>query len=335
MAATLVPFSVLPLGRRGRGRAALEHFVADVGRELERGSFDVSHAMLPVPSADIYQPRGGSLPRLRLANLQRRTGLARLLAEWGYRFNRHRRLLAALERRVANDPDITILPGSKLVADEFARFYGRRENVRVVFNAAEAPPPELSERAAWRREVRKQLALADDEPLFLSIANNFRLKGGPELLSAFSEWGKPGKLLLVGDTKGLSASAQAAQSPAAERCVFLPPTSDIFRYYAAADAVVLLSWQDACSRVILEATRWGIPSLTTRRNGACEVLEGGAGVVVDSPRDTAGILAGLDRLADPAERAKMAELCRLQYDFLGIARHVEELEQVYRLSIAD
>ena len=106
--------------------------------------------------------------------------------------------------------------------------------------------------------------------------------------------------------------------------------SDIFRYYSAADVVLLLSWQDACSRVILEAVRWGVPSITTRYNGAAEVLAEGAGIVVESPDDSAGVAAALATMCDPASRAHMRRACLAKADYLSIRRHVDELEALYR-----
>jgi glycosyltransferase involved in cell wall biosynthesis len=100
--------------------------------------------------------------------------------------------------------------------------------------------------------------------------------------------------------------------------------------YSAADAVVLLSWQDACSRVILEAIRWRLASLTTRFNGAAELLARGAGKVVESPRDRAAVVAAMERLADPSRRREMSAACREIADFVGVARHVDELEGIYR-----
>ena len=70
------------LGRRGLLRVEhLRNFVADVAEEIARVQHDVVHAMLPVPSADVYQPRGGTVPGQRQADRRRRSAPANLAAK--------------------------------------------------------------------------------------------------------------------------------------------------------------------------------------------------------------------------------------------------------------
>jgi glycosyltransferase involved in cell wall biosynthesis len=81
--------------------------------------------------------------------------------------------------------------------------------------------------------------------------------------------------------------------------------------------------------VVLEATRWGVPSITTAYNGAAEVMADGAGIVVPSPRDLPAIVAAMDELADPARRAACADVCRRKADDLSMDRHVDQLLAAY------
>jgi glycosyltransferase involved in cell wall biosynthesis len=107
-------------------------------------------------------------------------------------------------------------------------------------------------------------------------------------------------------------------------------TPDIFEWYSAADACILLSWYDACSRVVLEAVRWGLPCITTRFNGAAEILQSsGGGVVVDSPRDQGGVLAALDAMQDPERRLAFSRACIAAGERLSMDRHVDGLLKAY------
>jgi len=151
------------------------------------------------------------------------------------------------------------------------------------------------------------------------------------LLRAFAQWSlahPEAHLCLIGPAREY-AKVRSLAMPLADKVTLCGETDDIFAYYSAADALVLLSWQDACSRVVLEATRWGLPSLTTALNGASEVLSDGAGIVVATPADLGEIVAGLERLASPDERAAMAQRCLAKSEFLSLRRHVDELEAVY------
>jgi glycosyltransferase involved in cell wall biosynthesis len=331
---------VRALGKRGltRGRR-LRNFVADVHAALEAGDHDISHAMLPVPGVDVYQPRGGTAPAQAAASRRRRGVLVRPFVDAGHRLNAHRQTLGRLESIVARDRGTWCLANSAMVAREFETYYqrvGRGDNVRVVFNGVDLPEVSAEQRADWRREKRRRFGAAEDEPVFLTVATNFPLKGVDRAIRAFGKWAqrgkqqRPGHLVIAGDDNVEGYQRLAGLNGVGRLTHFVGKTDDIFPWYAAADACILLSWYDACSRVVLEAARLGIPSLTTALNGAAEALGGGAGIVVDTPDDFRSILAGLDELADPSARRKRAEACLAIADNLSMSRHVDELLKAYR-----
>ncbi len=325
------------LGRHGLGRAVRVRSFARSVRDLTAGgAYDVVHAMLPVPGADVYQLRSGTVPAQRLAGRRRRTLLGAAAAMALEPLNRSRRARAALEREVLADPKVLCLPVSEMVARELGEFYGRTENVRVVFNAVDVPDVEDEQRADWRQERRFRLGVKRDDFVLLSVAKNLALKGAAELVEGFARWhhgrrgGGDARLVVVGGDVTEGYQRHAGLRDVGSHVHFVPPTEDVFAWYAAADAVALLSWYDPCSRVILEAVRWGVPSLTTAFNGAAEVLADGAGVVVPSPRERRTVAEGIARLADPDRREQMTAACSEIAPRLGIARHVDELLEAYR-----
>lgn len=325
------------LGVKGATRRAqMKNFIADVQRQIASGRFDIVHTMLPVPGANVYQPRGGTIPAQAAAGLRRRGRLGRAGSMLGRSLNLHRRQMARMERKVAADPSSLCLCVSKMVANEFEQYYGRQDNVRVVYNAVDINPGRQSEQPEFRRKLRTQLGVTDDTTVFLCIATNFVLKGVAELFDAFAAWrnrpGRPaGRLVVVGGCRFADRyHRHAAKLGLGQHVTFVPPTQDVFPWYAAADATVLLSWYDPCSRVVLESIRYGIPAVTTAYNGAAEVLAAGSGIVVDTPRNLAAVADALDRLADPAKRAAMSRRCLEQSGELGMDKHVEQLLEAYR-----
>jgi len=329
--------TVRELGRRGLTRSGrMANFVADAQWAIADQGFEIVHAMLPLPGANVYQLRGGTVPAQTAAGIRRRGLLGKLAARALAPLNSHRRRLAGLERGVVNDPNVLCLPVSEMVADELAHYYSRTENVRVIYNAAGVPDVSVEQRADWRQERRFRMGLGQSDVVFLTIATNFELKGVAELIKAFSRWyarvrGRiSARLVVVGRERVEGYQRHAGMREVGSEVLFVPPTDEIFRWYAAADACVLLSWYDPCSRVVLEATRWGIPSITTRHNGAAEVLAEGAGVVVESPRDSSAIIAAMDELADPQRRSDRSAACLRVADQLGMDRHVDQLLSVYR-----
>ena len=328
--------AIRPLGTGGLGRASrMRRFVASVQDHIRTGGYDIVHAMLPLPGANVFQPRGGTVPGQLAASLCRRPLLMRPLVHLARPLNRCRRLLAALERQVVADGRVLCLAVSRMLADEFSRYYGRTEGVRVIYNGVERPDWPTDQARRWRRQLRAQIGAADDEAVFLIVATNFALKGVAPGIACFARWyharaGRPrGRLVIVGRALVEGYQRHAALRDVGPAVVFVPPTPEIFPWHAASDVCLLLSWYDPCSRVVLEAMQVGNPSITTAFNGACELLRRGSGLVVPSPRSTSAIVAAMDELADPARRQEFRAVCRQMAQEVSMSRHVDQLLTAY------
>lgn len=332
-----LPFEVRPLGRGRGGRVArLKAYVAAAQNHLADDRFDVTHATLPVPGVDIYQPRGGTVPGQLVAGRRRWGWLAPLRKHLIEPLNAMRRDQGQLEAEVMADPSVYSLAVSRMVAEEFAHHYGRTDRVRVVYNAVTVPEVSEERRAEWRQETRFRLKVGPEDPVFVTAATNFGLKGISEAIRAFGRFRhrQPGgvnpRLVVIGRDVVEGYQRLAGLHDVGSDVVFMPPTREMFRWYSAADVAVLLSWYDPCSRVVLEALRWGLPAITTAFNGAAEVLVGGAGRVVDRPDDLAAVADAMDHLASRTHRQAAGPAIASLDEQLSMDRHVDELLEVYR-----
>jgi UDP-glucose:(heptosyl)LPS alpha-1,3-glucosyltransferase len=61
---------------------------------------------------------------------------------------------------------------------------------------------------------------------------------------------------------------------------------------------------------VLEALACGLPVITTKSNGAAELLPVEAGIVVETPHDEAGLAAAIGTCLDPKFRAPAASAAR-------------------------
>lgn len=333
--------TVLPLGQRGLTRSGrLRNFADDVRAEADWGKFDIVHGMLPVPGVNVYQPRSGTVPAQREANLLRRRAPGRLWRGLTGGLNRRQALMGEMEGQLLAEPDLWCLPGSQMVADELKRYYQQTDRVRVVFNAVDVPPLTDDERAEHRRRLRSTMGADSKSVVFLTVATNWALKGVAESIVAFVRWlgRRPEQpnahLVLLGSEQVEGYRRIASRHEVGRHVAFIPPAEEVAPWYAAADVCVLLSWYDPCSRVVLEAVRLGIPSITTVFNGACEVLADGAGLVVPSPADTDAVVNAFETMYNDTRRAKAADACRRQADWLATDRHVDELLAAYAEVIA-
>lgn len=314
-------------------------FAEAVRREIGREKFDIVHAMLPLPGANVYQPRGGTMRGQRVASLRRRRGVfSRLAGRAGWVSNLSRWVAIAHERRMLADGKVACLCVSEMVAREFHELYSRHDGVRVIFNAVDVPTGFEEQASQYRDEFRRYLHVQPGDVVFMTVAKNFALKGVRETILAFGrlverlgEAAGRYRLVLIGERNSHDEYHRLAESLSLDgKVIFIPHEDNVFVRYPAADVCVLLSWYDPCSRVILEAIRCGIPSITTACNGAGEVLAGGAGLVVDSPGDIEAAASAMGLMADPFRRQQCVHACRKISECLGMGRHVSELMDAYR-----
>jgi len=142
-------------------------------------------------------------------------------------------------------------------------------------------------------------------------------------------------LAVVGRDKPAPYRRVARRLRVADRVRFLGARDDIRSLYAAADVLAHPTWYDPCSRVVLEALVCGLPVVTTRFNGAAEVMhEGQHGAVIDSPRDTAALAAAIKRCLQADVRAACASDAARMRERLSMARHARELKALYRELVA-
>ena len=99
-----------------------------------------------------------------------------------------------------------------------------------------------------------------------------------------------------------------------------------------ADAVVLPSYNDACSRLILEGLAVGRAGVTTRFNGAADFLgEGKYGLVIDRCDDVEALAEALLNLCDPQHQRQMSDAIASDdvCEQVSVHRHARQLMDLY------
>jgi UDP-glucose:(heptosyl)LPS alpha-1,3-glucosyltransferase len=112
---------------------------------------------------------------------------------------------------------------------------------------------------------------------------------------------------------------------------FAGPTADPFPFYAAADFFVLPTRHDPCSLVVLEALAMGLPVISTKQNGACEIMMPGEhGFVLERADDYGGLVSAMRAMCDDAARARMSEACLGLRPKLAYGAHLDTLMRIYQ-----
>ena len=118
---------------------------------------------------------------------------------------------------------------------------------------------------------------------------------------------------------------------------FLGFVDDVQPCFAGCDVFAFPTFYDPCSLVVLEAMGAGLPVITTRQNGAGELLsEGQDGYVIDSPWALDALAQRLRRLAtDDEQRRRMGRQARANVAHFTVHARLEELLAALRRAAAD
>src|SRR5205814_4802244 len=110
---------------------------------------------------------------------------------------------------------------------------------------------------------------------------------------------------------------------------YLGEAAKIAEVYKAADFFVLPTRHDPCSLVVLEALAMGLPVITTKQNGAAEIIsDGREGFVLES-RDDPLLVQRMKDLMDPVVRMRMREAALALRPKLSQDEHVNRLLEIY------
>ena len=313
------------------GRIAL---AAEAERRLSQLDVDVVHDMGVGWSCDIFHSHDGS----RLAQRRRKLlGLPlrlRPLARWVQRVLPRYREFDLLAARQFHSRDRMFVALSRMVAEDYQRLHHvPADQIRLVYNGVNTrrfAPPQREKHAA---AVRRALGVSAGETLALFVGHDFKRKGLTMAVRAVAELaaaGAPMRLAVVG---GKHPEGELDEGPvyrAEGPVTFVGFVHDPVPYYAAADLFLLPSLYDPCSLSILEAAASGLPSITTRANGAGELLTHGSdGFVLADPTDHGELATYLKLLLDPVVRNQMGRAARAMALRHTMRHNCEQIVELY------
>lgn len=226
------------------------------------------------------------------------------LRQWVFRLIEHKQFHRARQPHV-------IAP-SRMSAEHFRRYHGiPAERISVVYNGLDgldspASMPEV------RRRFRQQYGLAESHVAVLFVARNYALKGLESLLEAFAPVASrypQARLIVCGSRRDDRYRRQASRLGIEDHVQFLGFLEDVRPCFVGCDLFAFPSYYDPCSLVVLEAMAAGLPVITTKQNGACELMTDGIdGLVIDSPWVVAEWTRQLQRLVGNDElRRRMGQ----------------------------
>lgn len=320
--------------RAGRTRAYLH--AAEAWAQQAR--CDLVHALVPCAGADTYQPRGGLVPETIARTIASRPpGLPRLWKRLDLLLNRRQRLLLEKERSWLTGPHKpTVIAISEYVVRQLRRHYDYPDShIRHILNGVNVETVDPDAQAATRSRLRHQHGLGGRDFLALQVCHNFRLKGVPAAIRAVARAREarqvPITLLVVGRGRHRPFAKLARQLKVGKYVRFAGPVERVADLFHAADVLIHPTYYDPCSRVVLEGLACGLPVISTRFDGASEIIEEGvSGFVARSPdavEELAGFLVTLSNRAAAQQTFSRSSGMQRQ---VSMSRHAEEVWALYQ-----
>jgi glycosyltransferase involved in cell wall biosynthesis len=165
--------------------------------------------------------------------------------------------------------------------------------------------------------LRKELALAEEDVVFIFVGRLVGDKGINELVAAFDTLTKRFqniKLLLVGAFESdLDPLNKQTLKMIDDNSAILSAgfQQDVRPYFAIADALVFPSYREGFPNVVLQAGAMGLPSIVSDINGCNEIIKEEENGLIISVKDSDAIYKAMKRvLEDPVLKNKLQNNAR-------------------------
>lgn len=301
---------------------------------LSRVDHDVSIGFDKIWGTDILYPQGGLYVASADQNVLKHQPKWQQMAvralkwlnltHWSYRALEHRQYLGAKRP--------LIIAISQMVQYHFQHYYNiSPQDLRVVRIATDPQRFDQQDRPRRRVEWRESWGIQSHELVGLFVGMNYRLKGLEPLLKAIPLMpdSAPFRLLVVGGNQTKRYERMAQRLGISRRVIFAGYTPEIRNCYFASDFLVHPTFYDPCSHVVPEAMACGLPIITTRYNGAAELMKPPKeGFVINDPHDHAQLASCMTQMMDHRLRSRCGQAARITGSQWTFEDHYRQMMEV-------
>ncbi len=304
------------------------NFHKSIQKVLRRVDYDIVYALSRTFPSDFYRVTESlhcEWMKIRYPNYQR--------------YNPRHSGILKLEKEIFSEEKTgTVICNSELTKNQvIANFAFPADKIKVLRNGVdhgEFRPANSEERL----KIRKNLNLNDEQFVLLFAASDFRIKGFAHALKALSLLPEPLKkktLLIVAGSGKITNYAKLAESlNIVGNIRFVGRIERMREYYVASDILLHPALYEPFANVCLEAMACGLPVLTTKTNGASELIEEGVnGFTVPSASDEAEMADKLAKFASCKSPRQRSESALNSVKYLSWDLHIDGFLALYSTQV--
>jgi UDP-glucose:(heptosyl)LPS alpha-1,3-glucosyltransferase len=211
------------------------------------------------------------------------------------------KLLLSIEKESFESPELrTLFTNSHMVKNEILSFYDVPPyKIEVIHNGAPWQEMQGAFDDSFRNKILlvKELGLPKDVFHFLFIGHNFERKGLGEILQALSLMKeKDFHLSVIGSDKNSRKYLQKTVALGlSSRVTFFGERKDVLKFYQIADCLLIPSHYDPFANVTIEALAMGLAVVSSKYNGASEIITKESGHMIEDLLDPFSVLNCLEK----------------------------------------
>jgi UDP-glucose:(heptosyl)LPS alpha-1,3-glucosyltransferase len=174
-----------------------------------------------------------------------------------------------LEKRCFNNAR-RIIVNSNMVKQEIMQHYAVDPNkISLVYSGIEFGMPDTKDKS-----IRDEFNIDPNRRIILFVGSGFERKGVREMLLLLAGVEEDYTAIIVGKDKHIQKYKDLSISLGIEnKVLFTGPRTDVDKFYHESDIFLLPARYEPFSNAVLEAMAFGNAVITTRQNGAAEIIQ--------------------------------------------------------------
>jgi len=219
-----------------------------------------------------------------------------------------------------------IIANSIMVKNQIIDCYDINPNkIRVIYSGIK--PREIDYQSSFDK-LSGEYFINKDQIIFLYVGSGFKRKGVKQFLQIISKLDKENiKAFIIGKEKNLNYYVNLAEDLGLEdKVIFTGPRLDVNDFYNVSDIFILPTHYEPFSNVVIEALQSNNIVITTKQNGASEILD--KQFIMSTPDDLSIVSTINKLLDDKIECEKIKSANKVLSKNFSIEKNVSETLKV-------